>query len=321
MVPVRTYETSSYLKSIFICKCFRTARHAAKKRSNTVANVNIVIDFGCICMRNTRNNKKDLDNNSMGQETDTKYRAPALEKGLDILELLSEYADGLSQIEIARLLGRPANQSYRMLATLERRGYLIKSESGERYQLSMQLYILAVRHPPMQRLLNQASPLLRQTAEKISQSVQIVVINHGMIYSPCVADAPGVFGLAVRAHNNYSLYNSAAGRVLCAFASPLACTEIIKYHQLVAGETFLPRADFDRVLDAVRTQGFAQKESISLQGVTNIAFPVFGPNRDAIAAMACSYLPRVGANAEAGLEAAKEALAEAAHSLSMVSSA
>jgi hypothetical protein len=39
-----------------------------------------------------------------------RYRAPALDKGLDILELLAGEEEGLSQAEIAKALGRTPNE-------------------------------------------------------------------------------------------------------------------------------------------------------------------------------------------------------------------
>jgi DNA-binding IclR family transcriptional regulator len=44
-----------------------------------------------------------------------RYRAPALDKGLDILELLAEQKEGLTRAEITKLLGRNASEMYRML--------------------------------------------------------------------------------------------------------------------------------------------------------------------------------------------------------------
>ena len=43
------------------------------------------------------------------------YSAPALEKGLDILELLSKQEAGLTQSEISRALGRSVSEIFRML--------------------------------------------------------------------------------------------------------------------------------------------------------------------------------------------------------------
>ncbi|MFP3616628.1 helix-turn-helix domain-containing protein, partial [Paraburkholderia sp. SIMBA_050] len=80
-----------------------------------------------------------------------RYRAPALDKGLDILELLAEQKSGLTRAEITKLLGRNASEMYRMLERLVARQYVVRSAGGDRYSLSLKLYALAHRHPPMNR--------------------------------------------------------------------------------------------------------------------------------------------------------------------------
>ena len=63
----------------------------------------------------------------MDDDEDDRYRAPALDKGLDILELLAGIDGGLTQAEIAKQLGRSPNEFYRMLDRLVRRGYVTRS--------------------------------------------------------------------------------------------------------------------------------------------------------------------------------------------------
>ena len=68
-----------------------------------------------------------------------RYRAPALDKGLDILELLAEQKDGLTRAEITKSLGRNASEMYRMLERLVVRQYVVRSPAGDRYSLSLKL--------------------------------------------------------------------------------------------------------------------------------------------------------------------------------------
>ncbi|MFX3701694.1 helix-turn-helix domain-containing protein, partial [Streptococcus suis] len=48
----------------------------------------------------------------------TEYRAPALEKGLDILELLAQQDEPLTKKQIAESLDRSINEIFRMLSVL-----------------------------------------------------------------------------------------------------------------------------------------------------------------------------------------------------------
>src|SRR3569623_1211370 len=66
-------------------------------------------------------------------EEDVRFRALALDKGLDILELLASIEEGLRQAEIAKSLDRSPNEIYRMLDRLVRRGYVLRT-IGDRYE-------------------------------------------------------------------------------------------------------------------------------------------------------------------------------------------
>ena len=114
----------------------------------------------------------------MDAKDNDRYRAPALDKGLDILELLAGIDGGLTQSEIARHLGRNPNEFYRMLDTLVKRGYVTKLE-GDRYSLTLKLFGLAQLHAPVRRLASYATPLMRELAEATRQANQLVVFDRG----------------------------------------------------------------------------------------------------------------------------------------------
>ena len=109
------------------------------------------------------------------EAADDRYRAPALDKGLDILELLSEQPRGLTRGEIVKAMGRGPSEIYRMLERLVARDYVGRSAEGDRYALTMKLFVLAHRHPPMRRLVTRALPLMDAFAREAQQSVHLVV--------------------------------------------------------------------------------------------------------------------------------------------------
>src|ERR1700730_16807990 len=94
-----------------------------------------------------------------------RYTAPALEKGLDILELLADDPQALTPSEIAHRLRRTIGEVFRMLVCLDERGYICQAGADERYQLTLKLFEVAHQHHPLQRLVGAARPLLQQVAE------------------------------------------------------------------------------------------------------------------------------------------------------------
>src|SRR5436190_23844143 len=90
-----------------------------------------------------------------------RYPTPALEKGLDALELLASESDGLTKTEVARRLGRTVSEVFRMLVCLETRGYIARSAGDDRYSLTLRLLTAAYQHPPIERLTTEAVPIMR----------------------------------------------------------------------------------------------------------------------------------------------------------------
>src|SRR5438309_7633591 len=99
-----------------------------------------------------------------------RYTAPALEKGLDILELLAADPAALTHSEIAHRLRRTIGEVFRMLVCLDERGYICQVGADERYQLTLKFFELAHKHHPLQRLVAAARPLMQQVAETTDQS-------------------------------------------------------------------------------------------------------------------------------------------------------
>jgi DNA-binding IclR family transcriptional regulator len=149
-------------------------------------------------------------------ERTTDYSAPALDKALDILELLAGEAGGLTQTEIAERVGRNVSQIYRVLATLERRGYLTRDDRSGRYVLSMALFDLAHRHPPLRGLVQLAAGPMRALADAVSQSCNLSIDDAGAVRIVAQAESPADFGYHVRVGARFPLETTATGTVLTA---------------------------------------------------------------------------------------------------------
>src|ERR1700743_2284019 len=106
----------------------------------------------------TRMAGKRTAKTSATNEKTLNYSTPALEKGLDVIELLAHQPAGLTKSQIARELKRTISEIFRMLLCLERRGY-ISQVTEERYSLTLKLFKLVQEHPPTERLMADSLPL------------------------------------------------------------------------------------------------------------------------------------------------------------------
>ncbi|WP_173921531.1 IclR family transcriptional regulator [Agromyces sp. Marseille-P2726] len=198
------------------------------------------------------------------------YSAPALDKALDILELLADQAAGLSQTEIADAVGRNVSQIYRVLATLDRRGYLTRDEHSGRYVLSMALFDLAHPHPPVRGLVQLAAGPMRALADRIRQSCNLSVDDAGSVRVIAQAESPADFGYHVRVGALFPIDTTATGAVLTAGRTDAAAPAPSEARALRAG--YLTRPD--------RLQA----------GVTDVVVAIAGPSGETIAALTVPYV-------------------------------
>ncbi|MCX8508209.1 MAG: IclR family transcriptional regulator [Rhodobacteraceae bacterium] len=219
-----------------------------------------------------------------------RYRAPALDKGLDILELLSEQSDGLTRAEIVKSMGRSPSEIYRMLERLVARDYVVRSTGGDRYTLSMKMFVLANRHPPVRRIVAQALPLMDVFARDARQSCHLVVPDRGFAVVAAQASPPEVWEFRVRIGAQLGLLETGSGHTLLAFQNPLRRAETLALWGSADQEARLGR--IHRELAQVRAQGYRMAESAQLKGVIDISVPIHDPEGDAIAVLTCPYLGR-----------------------------
>ncbi|MDV7271615.1 IclR family transcriptional regulator [Thioclava sp. A2] len=245
-----------------------------------------------------------------------RYRAPALDKGLDILELLAASSVALTQAEIAKGLNRGPNEIYRMLDTLVRRGYVTRSPEGDRFLLSLRLLVLADMHPPRRRLLDTAEPLMRLFAEKAEQSIHLAVLEEGDVVISSSFSAPGNWQLSLRIGAVVGLFNTGSGLVLAAFQSRQTRAKLMGLHRPVAGETIPDAKLFEETAAGIRACGHFIGQSQTAGGVDNFSFPILDPLGNAVAVLTCPYLRRIDAHTTPERERIISLLAEIAAEVS-----
>lgn len=244
----------------------------------------------------------------------SRYRAPALEKGLDILELLADRPEGLSQSEIARSLERSVGEIFRMLNCLVERGYLSIQRPSDRYILTLKLFELANRSAPLNRLLANAHSLMKELANEIQQSCHLVVVEsgHGVVIAQ--VDSPSHIGFAVRVGTVMSLLTTASGHTLLAFQQSDDRARILARRTEIDGRGFDAPA-LEHVLGPIRARGYEEMESTRTRGVHDVSFPIFNHRGAAMAALTVPFIERLDMAGDNTLAATRAALGRAAQRL------
>lgn len=203
-------------------------------------------------------------------EEKSKYHVPALEKGLDILEYLSETAAPQSMADLARALGRSSSEIFRMLDCLEQRGYLLKDDTS-RYQLSLKLYELAHTHSPIEQLLLIARDPMRELALQLRESVHIGILRNYHLFIAAQEESPEPVRISVEVGGKFPAIKTASGCLLLSQLPEAQLDAFFETDPSYLGLTVKEQENFKRKLARVKKDGYLIESSLIAEGVQDIS--------------------------------------------------
>lgn len=233
-----------------------------------------------------------LDAVTSTEDKKTKTAVPAVEKALDVLELLAGTPDGLTMNEIVDALGRTMGELYRVVVYLSDRGYLQQSPDTSRYALTLKLFELSHTHDPTERLIRAGLPLLERIAARTRQSCHLGVLNRTNVLVLASVQSPLPAGYSVRTGALFPVEQTSSGHVILAFSSPDVQSRYLARK---------PEADRPRLaarLELIRLTGFEDTPSTMIHGVRNLCVPVFD-TRGVAAAITSGFIKQNDAPATA----------------------
>jgi DNA-binding IclR family transcriptional regulator len=239
-----------------------------------------------------------------------RYAAPALDKGLDILELLARESQGLTQKQIADRIHRSASEIFRMLACLERREFIRRTRPGDAYLLTPRLFELAHRHPPTRLLLDAAMPVMRELSRAARQSCHMGVLHGHDVLMVAQVDSPERVGFSVRLDARFEVLLSTTGAVLLAHVAQDVREQLLDELLKSSAE----REPMQRRLDMIRRRGYERTRSRTIRGIIDLSYPIFDHTGTARAGLTVPVLaPR---HNKLPLERIQAQLSEAASAIS-----
>ena len=203
---------------------------------------------------------------------DRKYRAPALEKGLSILELLSGALVPLNMTEIGNKLSYSNSEIFRMLQVLEERNYIMRSEDDSGYVLTNRLFMLAMERPANRNLVQAALPTMHRLAAETSHPCHLVVASRDQMVVVARVDSPGDLGFVVRVGYRRPIANSTSGLVMFAHQSDDVREQWLA--ELDELNTGYKKRKFVAQADEVVSQGYAKRPSDVIDGVWDLSAPI-----------------------------------------------
>ena len=214
------------------------------------------------------------------------YHAPALEKGLDILEALAAADKPQTTADLARAINRTPSEIFRMMDALERREYIVRDETGC-YRLSLKLYELSHMHTPFEEMAKAAARPMRALSDAIRESCHLAILDNDQLIIVAEQLSMQRVRLSVEIGSRAPALSTVSGRLLIA--------NLPEDHR----DSWLNRhPEFTNELSQIRKDGYSIAPSEYKTG-TDIAVLVGNPD---IGLMASLAVPCLGGGPNQGNE-------------------
>jgi IclR family transcriptional regulator, KDG regulon repressor len=145
------------------------------------------------------------------------YIIQSVAHSLDVLEQFSGDAEELGVTELSKRLKLHKNNVFRLLATLESRGYIEQNRATENYRLGIRCLQLGQSYVQHMGLLRQARPIMTDLVRQARETTYLAVLRRGSVVPVEVVEADRPVRIVSQLGEALPLHSTAAGKAYLAF--------------------------------------------------------------------------------------------------------
>ena len=214
----------------------------------------------------------------MAKREKANYLIQSVSHAIDVLEELAKASGEIGVTELSKRLKLHKNNTFRLLATLELRGYVEQNRDSEEYRLAVKALQLGQAYMSQSSLVARASPIAKALSESIGETVSIAVLQGGQVQYPLTIESRKPVKVAPRMAVSFPAKLNASGRLLTAQLSDAMLAEILA--------TNTPQdAAIRNQLNELRNTGIIIDRGATEVDVVTISKVVRGSHNDVIGAL------------------------------------
>lgn len=131
----------------------------------------------------------------------------------------SENKDEFGVTELSKALGLHKNNVFRLLATLESRGYIEQNPETENYRLGIEIFNLGQQFINKLNILKLARPFMEKIVAEVNESIYIGILRKGFVVYLDMVEANQNVRVVSRVGKDVPAYCTAIGKIQLAYAS------------------------------------------------------------------------------------------------------
>ena len=216
------------------------------------------------------------------------YIIQAVAHALDVLEQFHTDAE-LGVTELSKRLTLHKNNIFRILATLESRGYIEQNRSTENYRLGTQCLQLGQTYIQHMGLLQQAKPVMLDVVQTCRETVYVTVMRQGKVVPIDMVEPDQAVRIVSHIGESLPLHCTAVGKVHLAFETGEEAQRSLPDSLDVHTEkTITDHGTLKSQLSEVFQNGYAIENGEHLADVQTVAVPIRDYTRTVVGSLAVS---------------------------------
>lgn len=201
----------------------------------------------------------------------------SVDRTLSIMELLSDYDEGLGITEISEKVDLHKSTVHRLLTTLIYKGYVVQDKASNKYKLTLKLFELGNKRIENLNILSASKPYTKDLMQDINEVVHLVIRDGVNIVYIDKVEADNTIRMASNIGRQSPMYSTSVGKAIMAYLDEEEVEGIWKSSNIKKNteKTITDLNLFKKELEKVRLRGYAEDDEENEEGVRCIGAPVF----------------------------------------------
>jgi IclR family transcriptional regulator, KDG regulon repressor len=214
------------------------------------------------------------------------YIIQSVAHSLDVLEQFAGEAEELGVTELSKRLKLHKNNVFRLLATLESRGYIEQNRATENYRLGIRCLELGQSYVQHMGVLRQARPIMIELVRQARETTYLAVLRRGKVVPVEVVEADRPVRIVSQLGEALPLHCTAAGKAYLAFESEDDVRALLPDGLTrFTDRTVVDRQAFMQQLREVATSGYAVDLGEHVEDIRAVAVPIRDYARNVVGAL------------------------------------
>jgi IclR family KDG regulon transcriptional repressor len=212
----------------------------------------------------------------MAKREKNSYVIQSVTNALNLLEEFRADRVELGVTELSKRLSLHKNNVFRLLATLEAKGYIEQNKATENYRLGVKSLELGQTFIKQLGLVRQAKPFLKEIVNKCDEMAYIGVIRQNSVVYLDVEEASQTVKVANRVGWRLPIHCTAIGKAQIAYASEeeLEKLGILDHMERFTPNTIVDKVEFIKHMKELAKRGYALDNEEYNLGVRCVGVPL-----------------------------------------------